>query len=209
MILDHASHSSFFSSPAAAAQRSSKFRRGRTSSSSCPLSEGLSALKSPQGWAGGCLSGPAPILCLIYPQVTVPRCPSGTWCPTCHRRSSAASPQNFHGACAVSWQSGWRTSPGESPRTLPPWSSTGLGVTQGRVRDPHPFSQLFPSPGSSSMAQTPSAAAWPTGCSQPCWRNSAALPAAMGSSARSCSKSTASRCTGTLGLGLQPSPRKT
>lgn len=141
------------------------------------------------------------ILSAVCPQVPFPRCPCGTSCPICHRRSSAASPRSFPGACAVSWASGWRTSPGESPWTLPPWSSTGLGVTQGRVGDPCPFSQLFPSPGSSSMAQTPSAAAWPAGCSRPCWRNSAALPAAMGSSARSCSKSATSRCAGTLGLG--------
>lgn len=46
------------------------------------------------------------------------------------------------------------------------------------------------------MAQTPSAPAWPVGCSQPCWRSSAALLAPTGSSTRSSSKSAASRCAG-------------
>lgn len=46
------------------------------------------------------------------------------------------------------------------------------------------------------MAPTPSAPAWPAGCSRPCWRSSAVPPAAMGSSARSSSKSATLRCVG-------------
>lgn len=106
----------------------------------------------------------------LFVQQISPRNPASTgWCTRmAGRRVSPSSPKRTWGSGSHS--GGWRIC----------------------ARPPNPF----PSPGSSSMARTPSAPAWPAGCSRPCWRSSAALPAATGSSARSSSKSAASRCAG-------------